>query len=208
MSAETYLIGIAGPSGAGKSHLAKHLAQQLPALILSLDRYYRDLSRLQPSERAMANFDAPDALEHELLIEQVRRLRLGEAVPLPVYDFATHMRTGDAELMRPGDVLIVEGLFTLYWLELRTLLDTKVYVDMTDGVCLKRRIERDVRERARTPQSVVEQYTATVGPMAQRYVRPTRAHADVTVSGDDPIEEMVTRVMAHHRQIRAEDPVR
>jgi uridine kinase len=143
-----------------------------------------------------------------LLIEHVRRLRLGEGVALPVYDFAKHMRRRDAELLRPGDVLIVEGLFTLYWPELRTLLDTKVYVDMTDDVCLQRRIERDVRERARTRQSVVEQYTATVGPMAQQYVRPTMAHADVKVFGDDPIEEMVTRVMAHHKQIRAEDPVR
>ena len=148
----------------------------------------------------MVNFDAPEALEHELLIAQVERLRRQESVELPVYDFATHTRTGETHLLQPGHVLIVEGLFTLYWPTLRDLLDTKVYVDMTDNVCLARRSERDVRERGRTPESVVEQFTATVAPMAQQYVRPTMAHADVKVFGAEPIEEEVARVLAHHRQ--------
>jgi len=200
MPAEIYLIGIAGPSGAGKTYLATHLAAALQAEVLALDRYYRDLSHLSPDQRALANFDAPDALEHELLIEQVARLRRRETVNLPVYDFSTHTRTRRTETLQPSAVLIVEGLFTLHWPALRDLLGTKVYVDMNDEVCLTRRKARDVRERGRTPQSVVEQYRTTVAPMAHRYVRPTIAHADVVVGGGDHIADGVARVLEHYQR--------
>lgn len=199
MPAEIYLIGIAGPSGAGKTYLATHLAAALQAEVLALDRYYRDLSHLSVADRGLVNFDAPDALEHELLIEQLARLRLREIVHLPVYDFATHTRTGRTETLRPSGVLIVEGLFTLHWPGLRDLLGTKVYVDMGDDICLARRKERDVRERGRSLQSVVEQYQTTVAPMAHRYVRPTIAHADVVVGGGDHISDGTARVLEHYR---------
>src|SRR5271157_4366372 len=200
MPAEVYLIGIAGPSGAGKTYLATHLAAALRARKLALDRYYHDLSHLPLEERARANFDAPEALDHELLIQHVARLRNREPVHLPVYDFATHTRTGKVELMRPTEVVIVEGLFTLHWPGLRELLGTKVYVDMNDEICLTRRQSRDVRERGRTPESVVEQYQSTVAPMARRYVHPTIAHADVVVLGTERIEDAVARVLEHYRQ--------
>src|SRR5271157_4516459 len=176
-----YLIGIAGPSGSGKSFLAKHLKAALEADVLELDRYYRDLSHLPLEQRARTNFDAPESLEHELLIEQVSRLRNRETVQLPVYDFTTHTRSARTEALQPSKVVVIEGLFTLHWPSLRELLGTKVFVDMTDEVCLARRQERDVRERRRTSESVVEQYVTTVAPMAQRYVRPTVVHADVVV---------------------------
>ncbi len=200
MAAEIYLIGIAGPSGAGKSFLAKHLKSALEAEVLELDRYYRDLSHLHPAERARVNFDAPEALEHELLIEQVARLRSGEAVQLPLYDFTTHTRTARTGLLKPSEVIIVEGLFTLHWPGLRELLGTKVYVDLHDELCLARRTARDVRERGRTAESVAEQYQATVAPMARRYVHPTVAHADVVVIGTECIEDGVARVVDHYRR--------
>jgi uridine kinase len=200
MAAETYLIGIAGPSGAGKSFLARHLAAALHADVLGLDRYYHDLAHLPLDERARANFDAPEALQHELLIEQVARLRNREAVQLPVYDFATHTRLAKTETLQPAEVVIVEGLFTLHWPGLRELLGTKVYVDLSDDVCLTRRTARDVRERGRTVESVVEQYEATVAPMALRYVRPTIAHADVVVVGTESIQAGVARVVEHYRR--------
>ncbi len=103
-------------------------------------------------------------------------------------------------MLRPSAVVIIEGLFTLHWPELRELLGTKVFVDMNDEVCLTRRQARDVRERGRTPESVIEQYTTTVAPMAQRYVRPTIVHADVVVSGSEPIGDGVARVLAHYRR--------
>jgi uridine kinase len=200
MAADTYLIGIAGPSGSGKTFLARHLKSALAAEVLELDRYYRDLSHLPLLERARVNFDAPEALEHELLIEQVARLRNRETVQLPVYDFTIHTRTARKELLRPSEVIIVEGLFTLHWPGLRELLGTKVYVDLHDELCLARRTARDVRERGRTAESVREQYQATVAPMARRYVRPTIAHADVVVVGTERIEEGVARVVQHYRR--------
>ena len=200
MPIETYLIGIAGPSGAGKTYLATHLASALGGHVLALDRYYRDLSHRSSEERAHVNFDAPEALEHELIVDQVARLRNCETVHLPVYDFASHTRTARTEPLQPSGVVIIEGLFTLYWPSLRELMVTKVYVDMNDEICLTRRKARDVRERGRTPESVIEQYAATVAPMAQRYVRPTIAHADVVVSGVEPIRNSVARVLAHYRQ--------
>jgi len=198
--AESYLIGIAGPSGAGKSYLAKHLKSLLQAEVLGLDRYYRDLSHLPFEQRERTNFDAPEALEHELLIEQIARLHKGETVQLPVYDFTTHTRAARTETLQPSEIIIVEGLFTLHWQELRELLGTKVYVDLHDELCLERRKIRDIRERARTEESVIEQYETTVAPMARRYVRPTIAHADVVVSGRERIEDGVARVVEHYRR--------
>src|SRR5271165_7294702 len=200
MAVETYLIGIAGPSGSGKIFLAKHLKSILKAEVLGLDRYYRDLSHLPLEQRAGMNFDAPDALEHELLIAQAAQLRDGETVRLPVYDFTTHTRTSKTETLQPSEIIIVEGLFTLHWQGLRELLSTKVYVDLHDELCLERRKSRDIRERGRTAESVMEQYEATVAPMATRYVRPTIAHADVVVIGTDHIEDGVARVVEHYRR--------
>ncbi len=110
--------------------------------------------------------------------------------------------------MRPSAVIVVEGLFTLHWPGVRDLLGTKVYVDMNDEVCLHRRTARDVRERGRTRQSVVEQYQATVAPMAQRYVRPTIAHADVIVGGADHIADSTARVVEHYQHSTEREPLR
>src|SRR5271157_1230670 len=201
MPAGIYLIGIAGPSGSGKTFLAQHLRAALEAEVLELDRYYRDLSHLPLAQRARMNFDAPEALEHELLIEQVARLRSSEAVPLPVYDFTTHTRTTKTEILHSSKVIIVEGLFTLHWPGLRELLGTKVYVDLNDDSCLRRRKARDISERGRTAESVAKQYETTVAPMAQYYVRPTIAHADVVVIGTERVEVGVARVVQHYQRL-------
>jgi len=197
MSGKAYLIGIAGPSGAGKSYLAHQLAEHLHAPVLALDHYYRDLLQLRLEDRARANFDEPAALEHELLIAQVSDLQQAKSIEIPTYDFSVHARTGSIQLFQPAQFVIIEGLFTFHWPELRALLETRVYVEMTDEVCLERRRERDVRERGRTPESVVEQFRSTVAPMAERYVRPTRAHAHLVVCGAAPIAEEVVRVLEH-----------
>ena len=203
MAAQSFLIGIAGPSGAGKSFLARHLAEKLHSPVLSLDHYYRDLSHLSTDERDRSNFDMPAALEHELLIEQVADLQQGRTIAVPTYDFASHTRTRQTQVFQPAAFVIIEGLFTLHWDELRQLLGTSVYVEMADDVCLQRRTERDVQERGRTPESVVAQFRATVAPMAERYVRPTLRHADVVIPGSMPIHQGVARVLEHvDRQAR------
>jgi len=190
-----FVIGIAGPSCAGKSELARRLAHKLGARILPLDCYYRDLSHLPLDERCGMNFDVPEALDVPLLIQQLSLLAEGCEITRPVYDFRQHVRAPEPERVVPAEFIILEGLFALYWEEVRRRLALKVFVEAPPEVCLARRLERDVRERGRTPESVVEQYERTVRPMAERYILPTRALADVVVSGLAPIEESVACVL-------------
>jgi uridine kinase len=195
--ARPFLIGVAGPSCAGKSYLATHLAEKLGAALFHMDWYYRELDHLPLAERHHFNFDEPAALESELMISHLRHLAEGRPIARPVYDFATHTRTGEHQPLAPQPFLIVEGLFALHWEPVRALLGTRVYVDLGEEVCLQRRIERDIRERGRSRQSVLEQYHATVLPMAKLYVHPTRAHADVVVTGNQPIADEVDAVLRH-----------
>lgn len=197
MSAPTYLIGIAGPSGAGKSFLANRLAERLHAPVLSLDHYYHDLSHLAFEQRVLTNFDEPSSVEHELLITQIRDLRNGREIAVPIYDFSIHTRIDKTTSLQPAPFVIIEGLFTLYWPELRSLLNTRVYVDTAERKCFERRLERDVRERGRTPESVADQYYNCVLPMAKRYVIPTREYADVVVDGTVLVDDSVSLVMNH-----------
>lgn len=192
-----YLIGIAGPSCAGKSFLSSHIAEKLDAAMLHLDSYYRELDHLSIVQRAHWNFDAPEALDAELLFAHVRQLHKGIAIQKPIYDFTTHARTDRTEPVEPRQFIIIEGLFALYWDEIVKLLGTKVFVDLGEDICLERRIERDIRERGRTRESVLEQYHSTVLPMARRYVHPTRERADIVVTGNDRIEHEVEVVMQH-----------
>ena len=195
MAVKSFLIGIAGPSGAGKSFLAQHLAQRLSAPVLALDHFYRDLSHVPLEDRACSNFDEPAALDHDLLIAQIADLCAGRSIQVPTYDFCLHTRTSATTIFMPDAFVVVEGLFALYWPELRRLLGTAVYVDMSEDVCRNRRTERDVRERGRTPESVAEQFRTTVAPMARRYIGPTRIYADLVLSGEAPIADGVDRVL-------------
>lgn len=197
---QPYIIGIAGPSGAGKSYLAEHVARELNATIFRLDSYYKDLSHLSLVQRAHQNFDSPDSLDSALLAENLRDLAKGRSIEKPLYDFTIHTRKTETERVDPQPYIIVEGLFALYWDEVRRLEGTKVYVDLRDKVCLERRIDRDIRERGRTRESVLEQYRSTVLPMAKEFVYPSQVFADVVVTGDDDIEHEVELVLSHIRQ--------
>lgn len=192
-----HLIGIGGPSGSGKTVLARAVAAQLDAPILSLDSYYRDLAHLEFEQRAHTNFDVPEALDHELLFEHLHALASGREAHIPIYDFSRHCRTPETERLCASAFGVIEGLWTLYWEDVRSVLGTRVYLDAADGVCFKRRLYRDVRERGRSPESVSEQYAATVRPMADRYIAPTREFAHLVLSGVESLDVLAGRVVAH-----------
>ncbi len=192
-----FLIAIAGPSCSGKSSVARQLALTLPApaTIFTLDSYYHDLSHLESAQRAATNFDHPDSMDGALIVQHVQALINGEEILRPIYDFATHSRTSRTEAMRSQDFLIVEGLFTLYWPELRALAAVKVFMEAAHELCLPRRQARDIAERGRSLQSVVDQYAATVRPMTDQYINPTREFADLVLSGAQPVEKSAAAVL-------------
>lgn len=197
MSHKPHLVGIGGPSGAGKTFLAEHLVRELKdAVILPIDAYYPDLGHLSFEERNRLNFDDPAIMDSPLLFEHVATLGRGQSIQQPVYDFSRHTRTPNTTEIPAAPFIIVEGLFTLYWPELRGLLNTRVYVEMKDAVCLKRRIARDVCERGRSRESVEEQFRITVVPSADRFVKPTAQFADVIVHGGSAIQQEVAAVLA------------
>lgn len=190
------LIGIAGCSGSGKTTLARELAGQLNATLFPLDLYYRDLSQFPLDQRHQRNFDHPDSLESELFIQHLQQLAAGHPIDRPVYDFKTHSRIpGAFTTISPCRYIIVEGIFALHYPELPPLYTLSVYVDAPDEVCLTRRIQRDIRERGRTEQSVRDQYDAAVRPMALRYILPSQKNANLTVSGCDPLEQSVGAIL-------------
>jgi uridine kinase len=198
------LVGIAGPSGSGKTSLAQALVDHFgpeSTTLVPLDAYYRDLSDLEPRLRRLRNFDSPESLDEKLMIRQLGGLEQGRSVELPVYRFDTHSRAPRGALVAPAGTVVVEGLFALYWARVRDLLKLKVFVDVDDGVALSRRIERDVRDRGRSPETVLRQYEQTVRPMYERYVLPTKDHADLVLDGTRPIDDLVS-------ELRARWPVR
>ena len=178
------------------------MARALAAPVIGLDAYYRDLVHLPLEQRALSNFDIPDALDGELLIGHMRRLASGAAADIPVYDFTRHIRSAAVQRVEPSAFVVVEGLFTLHWEDLRRLLDVKVFVTAEHEVCLARRIERDVRERGRTPESVLQQYAATVRPMADKHVLPTRRFADMVLDGTGSLDQSVMSVLRAARRVR------
>ena len=201
-----YIVGIAGGTGAGKTTLAHRLFEQLGddrATRIAHDAYYRGFAHLPADQRAQINFDHPDALETELLVQHLRALARGETASIPIYDFTTHTRTSKTHAIAPRPIIIVEGL--LLWTErtLRDLLDLKIFVDVPPDIRLIRRIHRDVNERGRTPESVIHQYLATSRPMHETYVEPFRKHADLIVPGDRDLTIAADAILSHLRAIPA-----
>lgn len=184
MEKSTILIGIAGPSGSGKSLLSNTIVKELGSnkvAVISEDCYYKDLSHFSIEKRAKINFDHPDAFDHELLISHLKQVQLGRSITIPQYDHATHARKPNGKKIGQYAIIVLEGILLFSEKKLRDLMNIKIFVDTPLDVCFIRRLERDLQERHRTVDCIIEQYNTTVRPMYIQFIEPSKRYADVIV---------------------------
>ncbi len=181
--AKPFIIGIAGGSASGKTTVVREIMRALgeDVLVIMHDSYYRDRSDLPTEERRRANYDHPDALETALMVEHLRRLQRWEPVDLPLYDFSTYTRRSESLPVRARQVIIVEGILVLADERLRAFMDIKVFVETDPDVRFIRRLQRDIRDRGRSVDAVIDQYLATVRPMHLEFVEPSKRYADIII---------------------------
>lgn len=200
---EPLVVGVAGGTGSGKTTISQKILRLVGAqsvAYLQHDSYYRDQGHRAPAERARVNYDHPDSLETELLIAHLRQLRADKAVAVPVYDFANYTRRTETKLIKPAPIILVEGILIFTDETLRSLMSMRLFVDSDPDIRFIRRLRRDVEERGRTPESVIQQYLTTVRPMHLEFVEASRRHADVIIpqGGENLVamEMIVSRLQA------------
>ncbi|MBU8905544.1 uridine kinase [Desertibacillus haloalkaliphilus] len=195
------IIGVAGGTGSGKTTVAKEIFQNFndqSIVLIEQDAYYKDQSHLTMDERVKTNYDHPLAFDNDLLIEQLEQLLAGQTIEKPVYDYEQHTRSEQVTVIEPKDVIILEGILILEDERLRELMDIKLFVDTDADIRIIRRLARDISERGRTLESVIDQYTSVVRPMHLRFIEPTKRYADVIIpeGGQNrvAIDLMVTKI--------------
>ncbi|MCG9711661.1 uridine kinase [Shewanella insulae] len=188
MNSQCVIIGIAGASASGKSLIAKTIFEELcrdlgtdQIGVIAEDAYYKDQSHLSMDQRVLTNYDHPKALDHQLLCEHLSTLKNGEAVEIPQYSYTEHTRMAETVTMTPKKVIILEGILLLTDPNLREQMDASVFMDTPLDICFMRRLTRDVAERGRTMESVMQQYTQTVRPMFLQFIDPSKQYADIIV---------------------------
>ncbi len=194
------VIGIAGGTGSGKTTVVKKIAEQFPAkdvAILTHDSYYFDNSDLSLEERRKKNFDHPDSIEFDLMIEHVKKLKRGEAIHEPIYSFITCTRSNETNLITPKKVLIVEGILCLTNKPLRNLMDLKVFVDCDSDIRLSRVIMRDILERGRNLEQVLTRYEKTVRPSHIQFIEPTKRFADIIIP-QGGMNQIAINILTNH----------
>ena len=202
-----FLIGVAGGTGSGKTTVARKIYDALhldSAVLLDQDAYYRELSHLTLEERREVNFDHPDAFDSDLLVEQLKELASGRAIQKPLYDFARHTRSADSIRVEPRDVIVLEGILALAEPAVRDLLDLKIFVDADADIRFIRRLQRDMEERDRSLDDVVQQYLSTVRPMHFEFVEPSKRYADIILPRGGHNESGIAVIVARVRERLAE----
>ena len=177
-------IGICGGTGSGKTTIARSILDAVGldrVVLVEQDSYYRNLADMPLDERHQANFDHPDSIDSDMLVNHLIRLKQGLSVDMPLYDFVTHTRSDDIEVINPKPVVIVEGILIVAEPRVLDLLDVRVFVDTPDDVRLMRRLRRDIMERGRTFERTLEQYERTIRPMHFEFVEPSKRHADIII---------------------------
>ncbi len=178
------LIGIAGASGSGKTLVANTIMEKLGSdkvVLIQEDSYYKDLSDIPLDERSGRNFDHPDAFDHGLLAEHLELLLQGKTIAHPIYDYKTHSRLKETRTVGPHSIIILEGILVLNEAKLREQMDIRIFIDTEPDICFIRRLQRDIKERGRTVESVITQYQNTVRPMYFQFVEPSKRHADIII---------------------------
>jgi uridine kinase len=197
---KAHLILIAGGTCSGKTTIAREIGKQLArstVTIFSHDQYYRDLSHMNEKELAEVNFDHPDAIDYELLISDVAKLIEKKKVILPNYDFITHKRTKGSIVIDGTDIIILDGIFALYYQDLVHLANLKIFVDTDADIRLARRISRDIKHRGFTVETVLRQYLETVKPMHEVFIEPTKKHADIIIPGGKKFDKVLTMMKGY-----------
>jgi len=195
------LVGIAGGSGAGKTTLVNAISEKLKALasieatIVNHDSYYKEYSHLSKTEKDKLNFDHPNSLDNHLFVEHLALLKQGQSVLAPVYDFATHSRLTNTIIIKPSSVILVDGILLLVEPKIREILDIKIFLDTPADIRILRRLHRDINERGRTVESVINQYLATVRPMHEQFVEPSKQYADLILFGENWSESQLETVI-------------
>ena len=186
MDYKTIVVGIAGGTASGKTSVTKSILEELQkthinSILLEQDSYYKKMDNLTYDERVKLNYDHPDLIDFDLLEEHILKLRDGYSIEKPIYDFQIYNRINETEHIEPANLIIVEGILILAMEKIRNLFDAKIFVDTDDDERLLRRIERDLKERGRTLESIKNQYMATVKPMHLEFVEPSKRYADVII---------------------------
>lgn len=188
------IIGITGSTGSGKSYLTNNLIKKYSSNLIDkieVDSYYKNLAHLTMEKRSKNNFDHPDAFEFELLIDDLKKIKSGKDIKIPVYDYSTHLRTKQYRKINSDiKVLLIEGIYALYNKSIVSILNQKVFIDIAQEKCISRRIERDMISRGRTFESIKKQINTTVIPMFEKFIKPTKDIADLIIkkTDDDDIE--------------------
>ncbi|RMC96677.1 uridine kinase [Aquitalea palustris] len=196
-----FIIGVAGGSGSGKTTVTAKVLETIGpdmAAVIVQDYYYRDQAHLTFEQRLATNYDHPHAFDWPLLIEHIEELLAGRPIDMPVYDFTHHTRATETITVKPAPVIVIEGLFPLYDAALRDMMSLKIFVDTDPDVRFIRRLQRDIRERGRSADHVIEHYLATVRPMHNQFIEPTKRFADVILphGANDPAVDIITTKVA------------
>lgn len=198
------IIGISGASGSGKSLLSKTMIEELGSKkvdVISEDAYYKELTHLTIEERAQTNFDHPDSLDHALMIQHLKMLRQGKTVQVPLYNFSTHARMPETREIGQHSIIVLEGILLFVDPALRDMMDIKIFVDTSPDICLLRRIKRDIQDRGRSLNSVLDQYEKTVRPMYLQFVEPSKRNADIIIPRGGQNRIAIDMIKAKMREI-------
>ena len=208
LPARPFLIGVAGGSSSGKTTAAERLAElagEEHLALIKLDSYYVELGDRTLEERREFNFDHPDAFDWPLLNDHLAALAAGAPVPVPVYDYVQYNRSGDVRVVRPASIVVVEGILVLWEPSLRERFDLKVFIDTDADLRFIRRLQRDIGERGRTAQSVIDQYLATVRPAHERFIEPSKRYADVIIPNGGLNRPAIDVLLARVRELAGPD---